>query len=64
MNPFQVDKLLNLKKEPNPNNESDDGFRPKPKLGKLKIFEGNFWFNWWFNKATKENRKKLRTRHF
>ena len=52
-----------MKKESKPSDESNDDFRPKPKLGKLKIFDGNFWFNWWFNKAAKNGTTKFRTRH-
>ena len=58
-----MDKLLEMKKGTKPNADLDDGFRPKPRLGTLKIFDGDFWLNWWFNNTNKKKSKVARVRH-
>ena len=37
--------MLELNKEQIP--EVDKAFKADPKLGKLKLFSGKFWKDWW-----------------
>ena len=59
-----MDQLLEMNKGTKSTTGSDDDFRPKPRLGTVKIFDGDFWMNWWFNAENKKKAKVGRIRHF